>query len=221
MTSLIFGGIVMAHQGVVQHRRDKQRTKNYQRWEDLRDEYDEQKKITRQSRSLDIQRTGNYFDDQPILTLRDQQEANDARMSWRPQESWEPSHIQQPMGHQLDRQSISTPSAYWQSRGEIRPQKTGVTWDEGLPPPLKVSRRSFEEEHNSPRIGRAQSVQMESAAYTSRNASPLSQEQSRTSSHSRPQASHTNTAPPTMYHVEPVESHVPGGRMAELIERGY
>lgn len=170
MTSLIFGSIYMTHQGIMEHRRQKKRQKNYERWEDLRDEYDEQKKITRETRSLDIQRTGawgqepNYGygnndysakDERPILTLRDQQEANDARLSWRPQESWEPSHHRstnpfegmvpqrtasvpaipphlQPQptaqAHPPLPHANSTPSAYWQSRGEIRPQKTGAVW---------------------------------------------------------------------------------------------
>src|SRR3978361_1889516 len=92
MTSLIFGSIYMGHKGIVNHRREKQRVKNYERWEGLRDEYDEQRKISRESRSLDIQRTGTDFaesDQPPIVSLRDQQEANDARTSWRPQESFD------------------------------------------------------------------------------------------------------------------------------------
>ena len=98
MTSLIFGSIYLGHQGFVKHRHEKQRIKNYERWEGLREEYDDQKRTQRESRSLDIQRTGtggydNGYgygaDDRPILTLRDQQEANDARTGWRPQESWE------------------------------------------------------------------------------------------------------------------------------------
>ena len=32
-------------------------------------------------------------DNKPILTLRDQQEANDARTGWRPQESWDGSQL--------------------------------------------------------------------------------------------------------------------------------
>ena len=59
----------------------------------MRDEYDEQRKISREAQSLDIQRPGQDFtksaDKPPILTLRDQQEANDARTSWRPQEVWD------------------------------------------------------------------------------------------------------------------------------------
>ena len=79
MTSLIFGSIYLGHGAIVNHRREKQRIKNYERWEGLRDEYDEQRKISRESRSLDIQRTGQDYTqpDRPILTLRDQQEAND------------------------------------------------------------------------------------------------------------------------------------------------
>jgi hypothetical protein len=90
---MIFGAIYLGHHAVTAHKREKQRVKNYERWEGLRDEYDEQRKISRETRSLDIQRTGAYGDpygqeDKPILTLRDQQEADDARTGWRPQESW-------------------------------------------------------------------------------------------------------------------------------------
>ena len=96
MTSLIFGAVYLGHQAVVGHRHEKQRVKNYQRWEGLRDEYDEQKRTQRETRSLDIQRTGMPFDnhgeERPIMTLRDQQEADDARTSWRPQESFTPMH---------------------------------------------------------------------------------------------------------------------------------
>lgn len=93
MASLIFGAVYLGHHAVTAHRREKQRVKNYERWEGLRDEYDEQRKIQRETRSLDIQRTGAYgeangYDEKPILTLRDQQEADDARTGWRPQESW-------------------------------------------------------------------------------------------------------------------------------------
>jgi hypothetical protein len=43
MTSLIFGAIYLGHQAVVGHRHEKKRVKNYERWEGLRDEYDEQR----------------------------------------------------------------------------------------------------------------------------------------------------------------------------------
>jgi hypothetical protein len=95
MTSLIFGAVYVGHHLVVGHRAEKRRTKNYERWEGLRDEYDEQKRTQRETRSLDLQRTGQYgepYEERPILTLRDQQEADDARTSWRPQETFTPMH---------------------------------------------------------------------------------------------------------------------------------
>jgi hypothetical protein len=95
MASLIFGAVYLGHHVVVGHRREKQRVKNYERWEGLRDEYDEQKRTQRETRSLDLQRTGQYdggFEERPILNLRDQQEADDARTSWRPQETFTPMH---------------------------------------------------------------------------------------------------------------------------------
>ena len=123
MTSLIFGAVYLGHHAVVGHRREKQRVKNYERWEGLRDEYDEQKQTQRETRSLDLQRTGQYdgayVEDRPILTLRDQQEANDARTSWRPQESFTPMHTgavpQQQTGQQTG----------WQP-GHKRPQSMDV-----------------------------------------------------------------------------------------------
>lgn len=215
----------MGHQAFVNHRREKQRTKNYQRWEDLREDYDLQKKTQRETRSLDIQRTGSYFDeDRGILTLRDQQEANDARMSWRPQETWEqrPQPISQPSDQYPSSTTTSSSSINTyptSSVQQLRPQKTGMTWDEGLPPPLKVSRRSYDEEEYNPyrNTMRSQSVQLESSRQQSRTSSPLSQGRSS----ARPQAPHAFTAPGNMLHLEPLPSHVPGGRMAELIEQGY
>lgn len=270
MTSLIFGSIYMTHQGIMAHRRSKQREKNYQRWEDLRDEYDEQKKITRETRSLDIQRTGAwdqqpYYEEQytarderPILTLRDQQEANDARLSWRPQESWEPSHhhrsnnpfevapqrtasvpaipphlrpqpTSQPQQPHLQH-ATTTPSAYWQSRGEIKPQKTGATWDDGMPTPLRVSRRNFDDyDHNarrgslpaqqSPAFNESQRQSRNNSAVPSRTGTPV-QIQSRTVGSQRNSIDDLSAKIATIS-VDPIESHVPGGRMAELIERGY
>jgi hypothetical protein len=101
----------MTHQAVTHHRHEKTRVKNYQRWEGLRDEYDEQRKIQRATRSLDIQRTGQQpweDNDRPVLTLRDQQEANDARTSWRPQEAWNDD----PVAQQRPRQSLDTSASY-------------------------------------------------------------------------------------------------------------
>ncbi|ETN42509.1 uncharacterized protein HMPREF1541_01666 [Cyphellophora europaea CBS 101466] len=104
MTSLIFGAVYLTHQAVVGHRHEKKRVKNYERWEGLRDEYDEQRKTQRQTRSLDLSREDNNG----ILTLRDQQEANDARTSWRPQEAWNDA----PVSQQPTRQSMDTVRNY-------------------------------------------------------------------------------------------------------------
>jgi hypothetical protein len=135
MASLLFGAPYMIHKGIVHHRREKQRHKNYGRWEELRDDYDEQKRISR-DQSVESQRTQSQspaqgadgYHDQPILTLRDQQEANDARMSWRPQERM--SGTPSPMGGQA---------------AQVRRHKTGAMWDEDLPESLPVSRRSWDD----------------------------------------------------------------------------
>ena len=185
MTSLIFWGPYLAHKSVINHRREKQRVKNYDRWEGLRDEYDEQRKIARETRSLDIQRTGTWDpvtqqmtgytnaddNDRGIFTLRDQQDANDARTSWRPQEAWESPRTQvnaqmtgqvqhvpthdtgfpgQQQQYHAQRHVSSTPAMMQpqitaQPRPSIQAQKTGAAWDEGLPAPLSVSRRSFDD----------------------------------------------------------------------------
>ena len=224
MTSLIFGSIYMGHKGIVNHRREKQRHKNYQRWEGLRDEYDEQRKISRETRSLDIQRTGvdHTASDQPILTLRDQQEANDARTSWRPQESWDEAPR---------RSSVEVTSG-----SGLRPlaaDKTGA-WDAGLPQPLKVSRRNWED-YSAP-VSRSSSLrnssapnpppQDRSASNTpsiSNNASPRLDAPTSTSHLSHPHASRAVSSPvETMHHhsVEPLQHATPGGMMAELIEGG-
>lgn len=150
-------------------------------------------------------------------------------MSWRPQESWEarPQLSAQPSDQRTSTSSISTSQssintyAAPNSAQQLRPQKTGMTWDEGLPPPLKVSRRSWDEEEYNPyrNTARSQSVQFDSPRQQSRTASPLSQGHSMSSI--RPQPPHAFTAPGNMLHLEPIPSHVPGGRMAELIEQGY
>jgi len=135
MTSLIWGAPYLVHKGVVHHRREKQRTKNYERWEGLRDDYDEQKRISRQSLDESQLRRPTAGElDRPILTLRDQQEANDGRTSWRPQER---------MSDDGGRPSSLNPGNGGRER--LRKQKTGATWDEGLPEPLRVERRSFDE----------------------------------------------------------------------------
>lgn len=176
MSSLIFWGPYLAHKSIVSHRREKQRIKNYERWEGLRDDYDEQRRVSRESRSLDIQRTGAWDgqpfspstapyleDDRQFISLRDQQEANDARTGWRPQECWDGprtqmqaqmtgqvQQVQQP--HMAPQRHISmTPSMAPQATSQTHPslplrsQKTGATWDEDLPAPLAVSRQSFDD----------------------------------------------------------------------------
>ena len=119
---MIFGAVYLGHHAIVGHRREKQRVKNYERWEGLRDEYDDQKRTQRETRSLDLQRTGQYdggyVEDKPILTLRDQQEADDARTSWRPQESFTPMHTG--VGPQQTGQSS------WQPGHSNRPQSMDV-----------------------------------------------------------------------------------------------
>lgn len=270
MTSLIFGTIYMGHHAVVAHKREKQRVKNYERWEGLRDEYDAQRQIQRESRSLDIQRTGyNQWEDndKPILTLRDQQEANDARTGWRPQESWDGPQLtaqktaaaaeQNVNRRSLDvgqlaqhPRAVSDSTAYGNyagNRNSLGPQptgsqflgvqqtgyqppahaplsrnKTGATWDEGLPPPLTVQRRYWDDENNYSN-GVSRTASQRSSVYQKTPSPPVSNHDlSRTSS--RPSTS--GVIPPAIpeepprrsEHVEPLESHVPGGHMAQLIE---
>ncbi|EXJ85319.1 hypothetical protein A1O3_05994 [Capronia epimyces CBS 606.96] len=230
MTSLIFGSIWLGHKGLVKARRDKQRRKNYERWEGLRDEYDEQRKITRESRSLDIQRTGaSYVDpdaDRPILTLRDQQEANDARTSWRPQEVFDG-----PTSPAARRTSVEVIAG--SGLRAVTTHKTGSTWDEELPQPLKVHRRNWDDQgppNSSANVSRSGSVRNASGVYTPRDRSA-----SNASSVSKTFSPHVDTGLPTgAYHsrnvsaptsllqesIEPIENKVPGGKMAELIEMG-
>ena len=138
MTSLIFGSIYMGHQAFVEHRHSKQREKNYQRWEGLRDEYDEEKK-ERTRRSLDssldsseywqAQQQPSYQPEQrDLFTLRDRQEAGDARTSWRPQETESyraggalPNSF---TGAVLKRDLTGQPTGRSSSMGPIRAQPT-------------------------------------------------------------------------------------------------
>lgn len=231
MTSLIFGTIYMGHKGFVHHRREKQRKKNYERWEGLRDEYDEQRKISRESRSLDIQRTGDGYDhgdDRPILTLRDQQEAGDARTGWRPQEAFDGPKLPAPDNRRL---SVEVTSG-----SNLRPltgHKTGATWDEGLPQPLKVTRRNWDD-HQSPvsaDVSRSSSLRHATNSANTPNdrsssntpsinrASPPPAMAAPTSA-SHPHASRNFSTPASIPHYEnsdPVEFDIPGGPMAELI----
>lgn len=227
MTSLIFGSIYLGHKGFVEHKREKQRQKNYQRWEGLRDDYDEQRRIGRESRSLDIQRTGADIDqgvpidDRPILTLRDQQEANDARLGWRPQESWNDS----PSDNR--RASVEVTAA-----SNLRPvlkHKTGSTWDEGIPDRIPVSRRNWDEykpSSLSTDISRSGSVSNRAASGTPAPAQSASRTPpSGTKSPSPLPVQDSNhllniSTPARQDDADAIESDTPGGRMAELIELG-
>ncbi len=210
----------MGHKGFVHHRR-----------EGLRDEYDEQRKISRESRSLDIQRTGDGYDhgdDRPILTLRDQQEAGDARTGWRPQEAFDGPKLPAPDNRRL---SVEVTSG-----SNLRPltgHKTGATWDEGLPQPLKVTRRNWDD-HQSPvsaDVSRSSSLRHATNSANTPNdrsssntpsinrASPPPAMAAPTSA-SHPHASRNFSTPASIPHYEnsdPVEFDIPGGPMAELI----
>jgi len=228
----------MGHKGIVNHRREKQRQKNYQRWEGLRDEYDEQRKISRESRSLDIQRTGSDYArdvdvDRPILTLRDQQEANDARTSWRPQESFDG-----PVAAQAGRRT----SVEVASGSGLRPlmqHKTGSTWDDGLPQPLRVSRRNWDDYQPpslSAGVSRSGSIRDKNSTDTPAQERGASKTPPSVNKQASPQPDFS--APPTASHladhrsfsspaqsthqpsVEAITYATPGGLMAELIESG-
>ena len=162
MSSLIFWAPYLTHKAIVGHKRDKKRQKNYERWEGLRDEYDDMKRVTNQRQSLDYQPTGSqmYQDDAPprhslssdrdLFTLRDQQEAGDARTAWTPQERWEQRPTQAPAPG-VGMSSASTERLqpqYTAQAGPVQRHKTGATWDEGLPPPIRVSRRQWADNGN-------------------------------------------------------------------------
>ena len=260
MTSLIFGTIYMGHHAIVQHRREKQRVKNYSRWEGLRDEYDEQRQTQRESRSLDIQRTGQTTwedDNKPILTLRDQQEANDARTGWRPQESWDGPQLtavktaaaaekvnsrrsldigqlaQHPravsdnrMNQPASRSSLGVhePTTYQPpAHAPISRNKTGA-WDEDLPARLNVQRRNWDDQNGSAGVSRTTSQQS-----TQQN-TPSPTVGTRSTSHLHQVQNSSDPAPTSGYfaanpeqtsrvqHHDAVESHVPGGHMAQLLD---
>ncbi|KIV78778.1 hypothetical protein PV11_06388 [Exophiala sideris] len=236
MTSLIFGSIYMGHKTIMKHKRDKQRQKNYERWEGLRDDYDDQRKITRESRSLDIQRTGgsSFSDDtdRPIVTLRDQQEAGDARGAWRPQETEDGPASRIPITDNR-RSSVEVTSG-----SNLRPltgHKTGTTWDEGLPQPLRVARRNWDDYQSpSANVSRSSSLRNASAVDTpndrlsvntpsaSRKPSPLP-ELAAPATAPQPHASRAFSVPAELPHyesIEPIQNERPGGMMAELIELG-
>lgn len=241
MTSLIGWTIYGGHKAYIERKRSKQRVKNYERWEDLRDDYDAQRKITRERRSLDVNRTGDYYgdSDRPIVTMRDQQEADDARTSWRPQEVFDgptrASVFDEPRRASAD--MVRDYPTYAPPPQPLRPmqtQKTGVTWDEGLPPPLRVSRRNWDDDGTSSRqssTNRGQTsarnngsmvpqyddrlgVGNSDSARVSRNPSPNTQL-------GNPFNTEEPSRPTRRENVEPIESDVPGGMMAQLIERGY
>jgi len=215
----------MGHQGIIKHRREKQRVKNYERWEGLRDEYDEQRKISRESRSLDIQRTGTDYAqqvdvDRPIVSLRDQQEAGDARTSWRPQEAW----------NDLPERRTSVEVTAGSGLRPLPINKTGSTWDEGLPQPLRVNRRNWDDSS----VSRSSSLRNQSGTSTPRdrdpsNAPSMNRPSPRleapapapASITSHPHASRSISSPVEMLphqDIEPLEHATPGGRMAELID---
>ncbi|RVX70273.1 hypothetical protein B0A52_05606 [Exophiala mesophila] len=226
MTSLIFGSIYLGHKGIVQHKREKQRVKNYQRWEGLRDEYDEQRRIGRETRSLDIQRTGTEIDqpsieDRPILTLRDQQEANDARTGWRPQESWNDPPP--------DNRRASVEVTAGSNLRPVLKHKTGSTWDEGMPDRLPVSRRNWDEykpSNLSGNVSRSGSVSNRAASGTPVRTQSVSQSPTSESKSPSPLPVQdfnrplTTSTPSRQDEADVIENETPGGRMAELIELG-
>lgn len=158
MSSLIFWAPYLTHKAIIGHKRDKKRQKNYERWEGLRDEYDDMKRVTTSQRqSLDYHQS--QFDDpsapQPpprhslssdrdLFTLRDQQEAGDARTAWTPQERWQ-SRPLDPNPTRMSSASVERlpPNQHTSQAGPLQRQKTGATWDEGLPPPMRVQRRQW------------------------------------------------------------------------------
>lgn len=232
MSSIIFGGIYLGHKGIINHRREKQRQKNYERWEGLRDEYDEQRKITRESRSLDIQRTGSDYardgeTDNPIVTLRDQQEANDARTSWRPQETFDGP------GLSAGNRRASVEVTQGSGLRPIGKHKTGSTWDEDLPQPLRVSRRTWDEYQPSG-LRQSGSLQDESVPDSPRGRSSSRTPPANNKPSPRPEITAPSSIPhptasrsvsiPVEYeqtqYIEPIQHDTPGGRMAELIEFG-
>jgi hypothetical protein len=162
MTSLIFWAPYLTHKAIIGHKRDKKRQKNYERWEGLRDEYDDMKRVTSQRQSLDYQPTGpspnpqspypsdayqprhSLSSDRDLFTLRDQQEAGDARTAWTPQERWQARPNPTPMSSASVERLAMQPQHTGQG-GPLQRQKTGATWDEGLPPPMRVSRRQWED----------------------------------------------------------------------------
>jgi hypothetical protein len=171
MSSLIFWAPYLTHKAIVGHKREKKRQKNYERWEGLRDEYDDMKRVTTQRQSLDYQPTGPQFypgddssspsqprhslsSDRDLFTLRDQQEAGDARTAWTPQERWQqrptPAGMSSASVERLHPQyTAAQPPQHTSQAGPLQRQKTGATWDEGLPPPMRVSRRQWADNGNS------------------------------------------------------------------------
>jgi len=158
MSSLIFWAPYLTLKAIVGHKRDKKRQQNYERWEGLRDEYDDMKRVTSQRQSLDYQPTGSQMyqadsvprhslsSDRDLFTLRDQQEAGDARTAWTPQERWQSRPAPAPG---MSNASIERlPYQNTAQMGPISRQKTGATWDEGIPPPIRVARRQWSDNGN-------------------------------------------------------------------------
>ena len=254
---------MLGHHAVIEHRREKQRVKNYSRWEGLRDEYDEQRQTQRASRSLDIQRTGQNTwedDNKPIFTLRDQQEANDARTGWRPQESWDGPQltavktaaaaeklnsrrsldlgqlVQHPravsdnrMNQSASQSSLGVhePTTYQPpAHAPISRNKTGA-WDEGLPDRLPVQRRNWDDENGSASL--SQSASQRSSLYQktpsppvgTRSTSHLNEVTNQSNNDQMPGSGYFAANPAQSSRSQPhdtVESHVPGGHMAQLLD---
>lgn len=212
MTSLIFGTTYMIHQGIVKHRQDKQRKINYERWEGLRDDYDEQKRISRTTSTAEqASRTSLNLDrhesptsvsnnsDRGIFTLRDQQEADDARMSWRPQEAWDYFPPSSPAG---------SAAVSRQPTRALSRQKTGSTWDEDLPARLNVSRRTWGDDEDN------------HYGNTARNSIDEGTRERKTLQGSGLSRVRSNSVPAQPdFHV--IESNTPGGPMAELLDKGW
>lgn len=126
MTSLIGGAVYLGYKKAVEHKQNKQKKKNYERWEGLRDELDEERRLSLDDRAAIFQRKERNSVDMPQRSSFDSHHKHVERPSERP-------------GEILSERSTPAPLAPQPTSGRTR----AVAWDDDIPAYLTVGRRDF------------------------------------------------------------------------------
>lgn len=147
MTSLIFGAGYLAYKKTVDHKHNKRKQKNYERWEGLREEMENERRLSLDDRAAIFQRKERNSVDRPQRNSLD----NFASESQQPP--------QPPAQIEPQRTAART---------------RAVAWDDELPAHLNVTRRNF---NQSPTAESAQHSEQSDISRTRSSSEEPKQEQ--------------------------------------------